>query len=72
MRAFPIVLIGALAISAPQVSGAEQPASPALTLTGAVREALLANPELVALRRDYDAAQAAVPAARFLAGPSRP
>lgn len=69
MRAFPIVLIGALAISAPQVSGAEQPASPALTLTGAVREALLANPELVALRRDYDAAQAAVPAARFLDAP---
>jgi outer membrane protein, heavy metal efflux system len=69
MRAFPIVLIGALAMNAPQVSRAEQPASPALTLTGAIREALAANPELVALRRDYDAANAAVPAARFLDAP---
>ena len=69
MRAFRIVLIGALAISAPNISRAEQPASPALTLTGAIREALLANPELVALRRDYDAARAAVPAARFLDAP---
>src|SRR5678815_2460393 len=69
MRAFPIVLIGAVAISAPQVSRAEQPASPPLTLPGAIREALLANPELVALRRDYDAANAAVPAARFLDAP---
>jgi outer membrane protein, heavy metal efflux system len=69
MRAFPIVLIGALAISAPPVSRAEQPASPALSLTGAIREALVANPELVALRRDYDAAKAAAPAARFLDAP---
>jgi outer membrane protein, heavy metal efflux system len=69
MRAFPIVLIGALAMNAPQVSRAEQPASPALTLTGAIREALAANPELVALRRDYDAAKAVVPAARFLDAP---
>ena len=69
MRAFPIVLIGVLAISAPQVSRAQQPAPPALTLTGAIREALQANPELVALRRDYDAARTAVPAARFLDAP---
>ena len=69
MRAFPIVLIGALAITAPQVGHAAQPAAPALTLTAAIREALAANPELVALRRDYDAATAAVPAARFLDAP---
>jgi cobalt-zinc-cadmium efflux system outer membrane protein len=69
MRAFSIILIGALTISAPQVSRAEQPASPPLTLTGAIREALLANPELVALGRDYEAAKAAVPAARFLDAP---
>ena len=69
MHAFRIVLIGALAIGAPAISGAEQPASPALTLTGAIREALVANPELVALRRDYDAARAAVPASRFLDPP---
>src|SRR4029450_6337616 len=69
MRAFPIVLIGALAISAPPVSRAEQPVSPPLTLTGAIREALAPTPELVALRRDYDAAKAAAPAARFLDAP---
>ena len=69
MRAFPIVLIGALAITAPQVGHAAQPAAPPLTLTAAIREALAANPELVALRRDYDAATAAVPAARFLDAP---
>jgi outer membrane protein TolC len=69
MRAFPIVLIGALAIGAPQVGRAEQPSAPPLTLTSAIREALAANPELVALRRDYDAAQAAVPSARFLDAP---
>jgi len=69
MRAFPIVLIGALAISAPHVGRAQQPAPPALSLSGAIRAALAANPELVALRRDYDAAKAAVPAPRFLDAP---
>ena len=69
MRAFPIVLIGALALGAPQVGRAEQPAPSPLTLSGAIREALAANPELVAFRRDYDAAKAAVPAARFLDAP---
>src|SRR4029453_14310651 len=69
MRAFPIVLIGALAISPADISRAGQAAPPPLTLTGAIREALVANPELVALRRDYDAAEAAVPAARFLDAP---
>ena len=60
MRAFPIVLIGALAISAPVVAHTEQ-----LTLTGAIAEALRGNPELVALRRDYEAVQAAVPRRDF-------
>jgi len=69
MRVLPIVLIGVLAMTAPQVSRAAQPGVPALTLAGAIREALLANPELVALRRDYDAAKAAVPEARFLDAP---
>ena len=69
MRAFPIVVIVALAIGAPQASRAQEPESPALTLTGAIREALTANPELVALRRDYEAASAAVPASRFLDAP---
>ena len=36
MRAFPIVLIGALAITAPQVGHAAQPAAPALTLIEAL------------------------------------
>ena len=70
MRALPIVLIGAFAISIADVSRAGQAASPALTLTGAIHEALVANPELVALQRDYDAAKASVPAARFLDAPT--
>ena len=68
MRAFPIVLIWALALSAPPVSRAQEPAPP-LTLDTAIREAFATNPELVALRRDYDASTAAVPAARFLDAP---
>ena len=43
--------------------------SPPLTLTRALQEALGANPELVALRRDYDAARAAVPESRYLDAP---
>jgi hypothetical protein len=39
MRVYPIVLIGALAISAPVVGRAQQPPAPALTLTGAISEA---------------------------------
>ena len=69
MRAFPFVLIAVLALSTAHVGRAQQPESPALTLTDAIREALAANPELVALRRDYDAAKAAVPAARYLDAP---
>jgi cobalt-zinc-cadmium efflux system outer membrane protein len=57
-------------MSTPAVSRAEQPAAPpVLTLTGAIHEALLANPELMALRRDYAAAKAVVPAAGFLDAP---
>jgi outer membrane protein TolC len=40
-----------------------------LTLTAALREALAANPELLALRGDADATRAAVPEARFLDPP---
>ena len=69
MRICPIVLIGALAISTPIVGHAQQSPSPVLTLSGAIAEALHANPELVALRRDYDAAKAATPSARFLDAP---
>jgi outer membrane protein, heavy metal efflux system len=68
MKVFPIVLIGALAISAPVVARAQQQ-TPALTLTDAIAEALRANPELVALRRDYGAAKAATPTSRFLDAP---
>jgi outer membrane protein, heavy metal efflux system len=69
MRVIRIILVGVLAIGAAQVSRAEQPGAPVLTLAAAMREALAANPDLVALRLDYDAAKAAVPEARFLDPP---
>ena len=69
MRVPALVLVAGFAMCAPAAVGAEQPESGSFTLTAAVAEALRANPDLVALRRDYDAARAAVPGARFLDAP---
>ena len=68
MRVLPFVVVAAIVSTAP-VAHAEQPATPTLTLTGAIQQALHANLELVALRADYEAARAAVPEARFLDAP---
>jgi Cu(I)/Ag(I) efflux system membrane protein CusA/SilA len=68
MRVLPFVVVAAIMSTAP-VARAEQPATPTLTLTDAIQQALHANPELVALRADYEAARAAVPEARFLDAP---
>ena len=62
-----LVLIAVLVLLAPADGPAQVP--PSLTLTGAIQEALHTNPELVALRRDYDATRAAVPEARYLDAP---
>ena len=43
--------------------------SGALSLRDALREAIRANPELIVLQRQYEAAQAAIPEARFLEAP---
>lgn len=64
-----VLLLAVVTLTTPAAFG-EQPADqPPLTLTGAIEQAVRANPEIVALRRDYDAARAAVPEARFLDAP---
>jgi len=60
-----LVLASVLCLS-PQ-AGAQT--SAALDLRDALREALRANPELIALQRQYDAARAAIPEARSLEAP---
>lgn len=59
----------AFALFAPVFARAQGIDSTPLTLRGALQEALRGNPELVALRRDYDATRAAVPEARYLEAP---
>jgi hypothetical protein len=63
------VLFAALTLFVPGSAHAQQDASPPLTLKVALQEALRANPELVALQRDYDAMHAAVPGARYFEAP---
>jgi len=57
---------GALTIPA----AGQEPASEPLTLNAALDEALQRNPDLIALRREYDAALAVPVAERYLAPPS--
>ena len=64
----PFAVVAAVLFVTP-AARAGQPAPQPLTLTGAIEQALRANPELVALRRDYDAARAIVPQSRFLDAP---
>jgi cobalt-zinc-cadmium efflux system outer membrane protein len=59
----------ALAISVPAPAGA-QVLRPTLTINAAVAEAFEHNPELIALRADYDASRAAPAQEQFLAPPS--
>lgn len=66
-RRFAVLLATTLfASTAVYAQGAQ---SPPLTLKGALQEALRANPELIALRGDYEATRAAVPESRFLDAP---
>ena len=59
----------AFALFAPVFARAQGIDSTPLTLHDALQEALRGNPELIALRRDYDATRAAVPEARYLEAP---
>ena len=64
-----LALLALIALLPPGAARAQQSASPPLTLTAAIQEAVRSNPELVALRLDYEASRAAVPEARFLDAP---
>ena len=64
-----IVGIVAVLVGAPAPARAQVAPSPALTLPAATAEALERNPELVALRHEYEAARAAPAQAGFLAPP---
>lgn len=76
MRGYRVstVLVLAVAACAPAavVQGAqgEAAAGPPLTLQAALTEAVARNPELVALRRQFDVAAARVPQDRFLPAPT--
>lgn len=59
----------AFTLLAPALARAQRIDPMPLTLQAALQEALGSNPELVALRRDYDATRAAVPQARYLEAP---
>jgi outer membrane protein TolC len=63
------VFVSALAIVVASTAHAQQEISPPLTLKAALQEAVRANPELVALQRDYDTTRAAIPEARYLDAP---
>ena len=67
MRSRPVLLLALAVACAPLAARAQE--SPALTLRDALGVALRANPELVALQRQYEAVRASVPAARFLEAP---
>jgi cobalt-zinc-cadmium efflux system outer membrane protein len=53
----------------PTVAESQVDPAPALSLRGAIAEALARNPELIALRRQYEAARAAPALERYLAPP---
>jgi outer membrane protein TolC len=67
-RCFAVLFV-AVALVTPGTVYAQQDTSPPLTLKTALQEALRANPELVALRRDYEVTRAAVPESRYLDAP---
>lgn len=63
------ILSACLALVLALPASGQEPAEP-LTMTDALDEALSRNPDLVALRREYDAARAAPAQERYLAVPS--
>jgi len=68
MRSLLVLACVGLAMVSP--AAAQEPASEPLTLNAALDEALQRNPDLLVLRREYDAALAVPVAARYLAPPS--
>jgi outer membrane protein, heavy metal efflux system len=68
MRSLVLSAFVAAALTIP--AAGQEPASEPLTLNAALDEALQRNPDLIALRREYDAALAVPVAERYLAPPS--
>ena len=70
MRLLPVLsLVCASALGVATGAPAQDGPPPPVSLTAALREALRANPELVALQRRYESTRAAIPESRSLAPP---
>lgn len=69
MRPRCVCLLVSLAVCVATGARAQGDPGPPLSLRDALREALRANPELVALQRRYETTRAAIPEARFLDPP---
>jgi cobalt-zinc-cadmium efflux system outer membrane protein len=67
VRSVSIAICASLLLAAGAFAQAES--SDGLSLASALREALQANPDLIALRREYESRQASVAGARALANP---
>jgi len=65
-----LLVLACVALAWPFPAGAQEPPPDPLTLNVALDEALQRNPDLVALRREYDAALAVPAVERYLAAPS--
>ena len=69
MRCSVFLVFGCLAFVAAGTASAQDGNVSPLTLRAALEEAVHANPELIALRREYDATAAVIPQARSLGAP---
>ena len=65
-----LLVLACVVLALPFPAAAQQPPPEPLTLTAALDEALQRNPDLVALRREYDAARAVPAVERYLGAPS--
>jgi cobalt-zinc-cadmium efflux system outer membrane protein len=65
-----LLALACVVLALPFPTAAQEPPPEPLTLNAALDEALQRNPDLIALRRDYEAALAVPAVERFLAAPS--
>ena len=65
-----LLALACVALAWPSAAPAQEPPPEPLTLNAALDEALQRNPDLIALRREYDAALAVPAGSRFLDPPS--
>jgi cobalt-zinc-cadmium efflux system outer membrane protein len=64
------LVLASVALALPVAAAAQEPPPEPLTLNAALDEALQRNPDLIALRREYEAALAVPAASRYLNPPS--